>query len=141
MKLYIAIKRYSPPPALKKKSYTVTFGKKCDFWTGEPSSPPFANQTPQWYISTMGKQLNIKSDRAYQLASELAARNGMGLTEAVLHALEQAKAERPPPSAAKVQATLAEWNRLIDLDVEALRASGLRFDSDKELYDEDGIPI
>jgi antitoxin VapB len=90
----------------------------------------------------MGKQLNIKSDRAYQLASELAAERGVGLTQAVLQALELAKADRPPRrSPEEVQATIAEWTRLIDRNVDALRASGLRYDSDKELYDEDGIPI
>jgi antitoxin VapB len=90
----------------------------------------------------MGKQLNIKSDRAYQLASELAAEGGIGLTEAVIKALEAAKANRfVRRSPEEVQATLAEWKKLIDRNVDALRASGLRYDSDKELYDEDGIPI
>lgn len=35
----------------------------------------------------MGKQLNIRSDEAYERAHRLAARNGMSVTEAVTWAL------------------------------------------------------
>jgi hypothetical protein len=89
----------------------------------------------------MGKQLNIKSDRAYQLASELAAAEGVGLTEIVVKALVAMKTGRNlPPSPEEIARRGAMWDLLTQEDAQAWRDSGLRYDSDKALYDEDGIP-
>jgi hypothetical protein len=89
----------------------------------------------------MGRQMNIKSDRAYQLASELAAAEGVGMTEIVVKALEALKLGLDlPPSPEEIARRRAMWDQLTQEDAEAWRASGLRYDSDKELYDEDGIP-
>ena len=83
----------------------------------------------------MGAQMNIKSDEAYALASEIARREGVSLTQAVVDALRArqrflTKDER-----------LAEAMRIC-ADIRAhMSVETLAFDIDKELYDEDtGLP-
>jgi len=82
--------------------------------------------------------LNIKSEEAHRLASELAARRGSSLTEAVTTALgESLRAGRDPE--AELSALLAEVRQVQDL-VAALPDVDTR-DPDEILgYDERGLP-
>lgn len=83
----------------------------------------------------MGAQMNIKSDEAYALATEIAERTGQSLTQVVLEALrarqnELTKAERLE----RVMALLADMRSRMSPEM-------LAFDIDKELYDEEtGLP-
>jgi len=85
----------------------------------------------------MGQQLNIKSDEAWRLASELAALKGESLTEAVTVALRErlareSRAATREARLARIQAHAAEIRKHI--------APGTTWESDKELYDENGLP-
>jgi antitoxin VapB len=83
----------------------------------------------------MGVQLNIKSEEAYALASEIAARTGESLTQVVLEALRaRAKAESREQRFRNAM-TLCE-------DIASrMSPETLAFDIDKELYDEEtGLP-
>lgn len=85
----------------------------------------------------MGHQLNIKSDEAYRLASELAALKGESLTEAVTVALRERLARETRA------ATREERLARIREHAAAIRAHvapGTTWESDKELYDENGLP-
>ncbi|MBA3880050.1 MAG: hypothetical protein C0500_10080 [Sphingobium sp.] len=79
--------------------------------------------------------MNIKSDEAYALATEIAERTGQSLTQVVLEALrarqnELTKAERLE----RVMALLADMRSRMSPEM-------LAFDIDKELYDEEtGLP-
>lgn len=83
----------------------------------------------------MSAQLNIKSDEAYALASELAGLEGVSLTQAVLDALRARKLEL---SREKKIAEIREFCR----ETRAMMSpETLAFDIDKELYDEEtGLP-
>ena len=83
----------------------------------------------------MGAQMNIKSDEAYALASELAGQAGVSLTQAVLDALRARKREL---TREKKIAELMEFARET---AAMLSPETLAFDIDKELYDEEtGLP-
>lgn len=85
----------------------------------------------------MGHQLNIKSDEAYRLASELAALKGESLTEAVTASLrERLERER---RAADREAQVARIEALTR-DMPSRLASGTTSASDDELYGPDGLP-
>lgn len=83
----------------------------------------------------MAAQMNIKSDEAYALASEIADRTGATLTQVVLDALrarqrELTKAEKVE----RLMAFAAETAAMMTPEM-------LAFDIDKELYDEEtGLP-
>ena len=82
----------------------------------------------------MGVQLNIKSEEAYELASEIAQQTGVSMTQAVLDAL---RAHR------KAVTREAKVARVMELCREAramMSPETLAFDIDKELYDEMGLP-
>lgn len=83
----------------------------------------------------MGTQMNIKSDEAYALASELARQAGVSLTQAVLDALRARKRE---VSKTRKVDELMEFCR----ETRAMMSpQTLAFDIDKELYDEEtGLP-
>lgn len=85
----------------------------------------------------MGHQLNLKSDEAYRLASELAALKGESLTEAVTVALRERLARES--KAASREARLARI-REHAAAIRAHVAPGTTWESDKDLYDEDGLP-
>ena len=83
--------------------------------------------------------LNIKSEEAYQLARELANRNGETVTLAVTIALkERLERQKPNPKAG-----LAEWLDEVTLETAARMNDGR---TSKELFDalydpETGLPI
>ena len=82
----------------------------------------------------MGAQLNIKSEEAYALASQLAERDGVSLTQAVLDALRARAKDRS--RAERLEAAMA-----ICRDMRArMSPETLAFDINTELYDEDGLP-
>ena len=82
----------------------------------------------------MARQLNIRSDRAYELASRLAARRGQPVARVVEDALEAAEAKEDTPEERYKQlkaALEATW---------ALPRATPAF-SLEDMYDEDGLPI
>ena len=85
----------------------------------------------------MGHQLNIKSDEAYRLASELAALKGESLTEAVTASLrERLERERRVMDR---EARIAEIEALTR-DMPSRIAPGTTSASHDELYDPNGLP-
>ncbi len=60
--------------------------------------------------------LNIKNPRAHELATEVAARTGESLTDAVIHALEERLERVPPPKRQldmeKIEALLEQIRRV-----------------------------
>ncbi len=85
----------------------------------------------------MGHQLNIKSDEAYRLASELAALKGESLTEAVTASLRE-RLERERRGAA-MEARAARIEALTR-DIPTRLKPGTTSASHDELYDPDGLP-
>ena len=89
----------------------------------------------------MPKQLNVRSDEAVETARTLAKRLGTTTTDVVVQALRRYAAERTIPST-KVTAAEAEANyRAIMRSVR--RAAKDRKEggwSDKDLYDDNGLP-
>ena len=85
----------------------------------------------------MGQQLNIKSEDAYRLASELAELTGESLTAAVTTALrERLERERQQRDADQLAATLLAIGRRCAADLEPPFSSADHAD----LYGEDGLP-
>ncbi len=83
----------------------------------------------------MGVQLNIKSDEAYALASEIAKIEGVSLTQAVLESLRVRKRELTR------EAKIAAAMKICRETAALLSPQTLAFDIDKELYDEEtGLP-
>jgi antitoxin VapB len=80
-------------------------------------------------------QLNIKSDRAEELASRLAALTGESKTQAVVTALEERLARMEAERSAKIQALKALGQR-----VRAATPPHLRTSDHSDLYDEHGLP-
>ncbi len=85
----------------------------------------------------MGAQLNIKSDDAYRLASELAGLTGESLTAAVTAALRERLARER--RARDVDARLAAL-RAITADIRRHMATPLPGSDHSWLYDENGLP-
>ena len=83
----------------------------------------------------MGAQMNIKSDEAYALATDIAGRTGETLTQVVLGALRARQREL-------TQSERFERAMAICRDMRArMTPEMLAFDIDKELYDEvTGLP-
>ena len=82
----------------------------------------------------MGAQMNIKNAEAYAIATELAEREGVSLTQAVLEALRAQKAKLVREK--KIE-ELMEFAR----ETAAMMSpETLAFDIDTELYDEFGLP-
>ncbi len=87
----------------------------------------------------MGIQLNIKSEEAHRIASELAELTGESLTATVLHALKQClETERRARDKAQILADVlamgAEIRRSMGADV--AKSTDTDF-----LYGEDGLPL
>jgi len=80
----------------------------------------------------MARQLNIRSDRAVELARDLAARHGKPVTRIVEEALEayggETKEER-----------LARWRKMLEEGRKELEQSESVFEIE-DMYDEDGLP-
>ena len=83
----------------------------------------------------MGAQMNIKSDEAYELATEIARREGVSRTQAVLDALRARQRELTKEERfEEIMALCRETAALMSPET-------LAFDIDKELYDEEtGLP-
>ncbi|EIZ80439.1 transcription factor [Novosphingobium sp. Rr 2-17] len=83
----------------------------------------------------MGAQMNIKSDEAYAIASELAGKTGTSLTQVVLEAL------RAHSKRLDREAKIAEIREFCRETAAMMSPEVLAFDIDKELYDEKtGLP-
>lgn len=84
----------------------------------------------------MGAQMNIKSDEAYALASEIAGLTGVSLTQAVVDALRAHK------SRLTREARIAEIAEFCRETAAMLSPETLAFNIDCELYDpKTGLPI
>lgn len=82
----------------------------------------------------MGAQMNIKSDEAYALATEIAGRTGETLTQVVLQALRAR--QRELTKAEKLEQVMA-----ICRDARSrMSPELLALDMDEYLYDERGLP-
>ncbi len=82
----------------------------------------------------MGAQMNIKSDEAYALATEIAGRTGETLTQVVLEALRAR--QRELTKAERLEAVMA-----ICRDARSrMSPELLALDMDEFLYDERGLP-
>ena len=82
----------------------------------------------------MGVQLNIKSDEAYALATELAQQTGTSLTQVVLDALRARKHELSKEERfRRAMAICRDSAARMSPELKAL-------DIDEYLYDEDGLP-
>ncbi len=83
----------------------------------------------------MGAQMNIKSDEAYALATEIAGRTGETLTQVVLEALRARQRELTKGEKLKEVMALCRDMRA------RMSPEALAFDIDKELYDDvTGLP-
>lgn len=100
-------------------------------------TPPISTIVPKSSTErAMSTQLNIKSDDAYRLASELASLTGESLTAAVTTALRE-RLERQ--RRARDKAALRE--RLVELATEIRAHMREPVSSDHSwLYDENGLP-
>lgn len=82
----------------------------------------------------MGAQMNIKSDEAYALATEIAGRTGETLTQVVLEALRAR--QRELTKAEKLEQVMA-----LCRDMRArMSPELLALDIEDYLYDEHGLP-
>ena len=82
----------------------------------------------------MGAQMNIKSEEAYELASKIAAAEGISLTQAVIEALRLREREVSQEARfAKAMEICREARALMSPETLAL-------DIDDFLYDEYGLP-
>ena len=82
----------------------------------------------------MGAQMNIKSEEAYALASEIARREGVSLTQAVVDAL------RARQRALSKQERLARAEAICRDFAARMSPEFKNWDYDAELYDENGLP-
>ncbi len=93
----------------------------------------------------MSEQFNIRSRKARQLATELAASKNMTLAQVVELALEQLKQHEVTTQADEQAVKDAAWDRirLIAQENRAMAiAKGSKLSSDhSELYDENGLPV
>lgn len=81
----------------------------------------------------MGRQLNIRSDRAYQIATELAGRQGKSITRIVEEALIAYQADDETSDE-----RLARWKELLQKTWDNLNDSDFEIE---DLYDpETGLP-
>jgi hypothetical protein len=80
----------------------------------------------------MARQLNIRSDRAVELARNLAARHRKPIARVVEEALEAFGGETK-------QARLERWTRMLEEGRKQLSESDSSFEIE-DMYDEDGLP-
>jgi antitoxin VapB len=88
----------------------------------------------------MERQLNIRSDEAYERAHRLARRRGQSVTEVITDALRRAEEQAPRPEVTPEEA--AETFRILN---ELAREGGRRkkpgaTSDHSDLYDEFGLP-
>lgn len=82
----------------------------------------------------MGMQMNIKSDEAYALATELAGIERVSLTQAVLEALRARKRQLDKRDVVEEILALARDTRA------RMSPEALALDHGEYLYDEHGLP-
>lgn len=88
------------------------------------------------------KQLNIRSDEAYFLARELAARSNQSTQDVVLQALKSYAERMPAKQEGPTTAQSAEFQRLMEISRRARRKWKYTDGSDhSDMYDEHGLPI
>lgn len=66
--------------------------------------------------SMVGRQLNIRSDQAYQLATRIAGRRNGSITQAVVQALAELDARDSAAEEGTKEQTLARWMALLEED-------------------------
>lgn len=89
----------------------------------------------------MGRQLNIRSDEAYEIAHRLAQRRGESVTEVVTNALRRAEEQPPANSEVSPQDAAETYRILSELSREGARRKKPGATSDhRDLYDEFGLP-
>lgn len=85
--------------------------------------------------------LIVPSDRAREMAEELAARLGQSVSAVVEHALEEKLASVPSSGIRREKLTLEERQRLVREIIQRSGPTPLGATSDhSSLYDEDGLP-
>lgn len=90
----------------------------------------------------MARQLNVRSDQAYETAHRLARRSRMTTTQVVEKALCRLDAETPKEAKALTPERQAWIDRLRALSLEMAKHKVPGATSDHSfLYDEDGLPI
>lgn len=91
----------------------------------------------------MARQLNVRSDRAYDTASRLSRRLGISTTEVVLRALDtlDRKTYRAPTYADLTDEQRADVDRILAMakDVRRTLSPGVTSDH-SDMYDENGLP-
>jgi hypothetical protein len=91
----------------------------------------------------MPRQLNIRSDEAFETAHRLAAHLGQTATQVVEDALRAYSAGRMLPSTkvteVEAEAAVAEMTRMVEA-LRPFRKSGATSDH-SDMYDENGLPI
>lgn len=88
------------------------------------------------------KQLNIRSDEAYFLARELAARSHESTQDVVLKALKSYAENMPDKPGEELVARSAEFQRLMEISRRARRKWKYSEPHDhSDMYDEHGLPV
>ena len=86
----------------------------------------------------MGRQLNIRSDRAYELANRIAQRRKIPVSQAVERVLEEADLREQQEQRETRERKLARWNLLLEEGWKHLNDSDFKIE---DLYDpETGLP-
>jgi hypothetical protein len=80
------------------------------------------------------RNLNIKSDKAYELAAFIAKRTGKSMTLVVTEALQKEK------RALTKDELIEKWTRIGEENRKRLDPAFLEWDYDADLYDEWGLP-
>jgi hypothetical protein len=80
------------------------------------------------------RNMNIKSDEAYELAKFIANRTGKSLTLVVTEALKKEKRELTK------EEFIEKWTRIGQENWERMTPEQRNWDYDADMYDEDGLP-
>ena len=90
----------------------------------------------------MAKQLNIRSDEAFAIASEIARELGTTTTSAVTAALREYRDRHLPPPEVSPEVAEETFRILMELahDFSKHKRPGATSDH-RDLYDENGLPI
>lgn len=83
----------------------------------------------------MTKQVNIRSDKAHELAIKLSQRHGKSITALI----EEALAEMDARDEAFMAKRAADFHAALEHDRALLRESGVTFKIE-DMYGEDGLP-
>lgn len=89
----------------------------------------------------MERQLNIRSDEAYERAHRLAKQRGESVTTVVTEALRQAEVQNPPPREVPPEEAAETIRILTELSRRASKAKRPGATSDhSDFYDDYGLP-